>query len=148
VPGFALIALGLVGFAIALPGLTLRGVTFGAHTLLFASLAIVAGYQSILFAAFTKTFAIGEGLLPLDARMERWFRRIDLERGLIAGSGSAALGVFLLGVSVMRWRSVGYGPLDYASTMRIVVPGVTLALLGYQTVLSSFFLSILGLRRR
>ena len=80
--------------------------------------------------------------------MERWFRRIDLERGLIEAPDRAALGVFLLGVSVMRWRSVGYGPLDYASTMRIVVPGVTLALLGYQTVLSSFFLSILGLRRR
>jgi hypothetical protein len=32
--------------------------------------------------------------------------------------------------------------------MRWVIPGVTLTALGFQTVLSSFFFSILGLRRR
>jgi hypothetical protein len=32
--------------------------------------------------------------------------------------------------------------------MRVVVPGVTLSVLGYQTILSSFFLSLLGMRRR
>jgi hypothetical protein len=32
--------------------------------------------------------------------------------------------------------------------MRWVIPGVTLTTLGFQTVLSGFFLSILGLRRR
>ena len=48
-----------------MPGLTLGAVTFDAHTLLFfASLAILCGYQSILFAILTKTFAINEGLLP------------------------------------------------------------------------------------
>jgi hypothetical protein len=30
----------------------------------------------------------------------------------------------------------------------LVVPGVTLAALGFQTILSSFFVSILGMRRR
>jgi hypothetical protein len=42
----------------------------------------------------------------------------------------------------------GFGDLDYAHTMRLVVPGVTLTALGFQTVLSSFFVSILGLHRR
>jgi hypothetical protein len=32
--------------------------------------------------------------------------------------------------------------------MRWVIPGVTLAALGFQTILSAFFVSILGLRRR
>jgi hypothetical protein len=32
--------------------------------------------------------------------------------------------------------------------MRLVVPGATLTALGFQTVLSSFFMSVLGLRRR
>ena len=35
-----------------------------------------------------------------------------------------------------------------ADTMRVVVPGVTLAVLGYQTVLACFFISLLGMRRR
>ena len=32
--------------------------------------------------------------------------------------------------------------------MRLVVPGVTLTALGFQTVLSSFFISVLAMRRR
>jgi hypothetical protein len=32
--------------------------------------------------------------------------------------------------------------------MRVVVPGVTLVVLGYQGILSCFFLSLLGMRRR
>src|SRR4030095_4094070 len=83
VPGILLILLGIAGYVIAMPGLTLRGVTFDAHTLLFASLAIVCGYQSIAFAILTKTFAIGEGLLPEDPRMNRFFEFANLERGLI-----------------------------------------------------------------
>ena len=47
VPGMLLILLGMVGYGIAMPAMTLNGVTFDAHTLLFASLAILCGYQSI-----------------------------------------------------------------------------------------------------
>jgi hypothetical protein len=32
--------------------------------------------------------------------------------------------------------------------MRWVIPGVTLTAIGFQTILFSFFLSVLGLRRR
>ncbi len=63
-PGLVLIALGICGYALALPGLRLSGVTFDAHTLLFASLAILCGYQSISFGIFAQAFAIREGFLP------------------------------------------------------------------------------------
>ena len=62
------------------------GVNFDAHTLLFASLAVLSGYQSILFAVFTKAFAISEGLMPRDPRMERVLAVFRLEPALIAGS--------------------------------------------------------------
>lgn len=148
VPGFLLIAAGLAGYAAAMPRLVIRGITFDVHTLLFASLAIISGYQSVLFAVFTKVFAISEGLLPSDDRMERLFQRIDLEKGLAAGGLAMAAGMLLLGLAVEEWRAAGFGALDYVHTMRRVIPGVTLSTLGFQTILSSFFLSILGLRRR
>ena len=44
--------------------------------------------------------------------------------------------------------AVGFGNLDYPTTMRWVIPGATLTALGFQTLLSSFFVSILGMRRR
>lgn len=41
----------------------------------------------------------------------------------------------------------GFGPMDYSHNMRWVIPGTTLTALGFQTVLSSFFVSILGMKR-
>jgi glycosyltransferase involved in cell wall biosynthesis len=148
VPGLVLIILGLAGYAIAMPGVRLSGVTFDVHTLLFASLAILCGYQSLVFAILTKTFAISEGLLPEDRRINRFFELINLERGLIISVITLALGLALLLVAVNQWRLTNFGRLDYAQIMRIVVPGATLTALGFQTILSSFFVSILRMRRR
>jgi glycosyltransferase involved in cell wall biosynthesis len=147
-PGLVFALLGLVGYAVALPGLTIYGITFDAHTLLFSSLAIMMGYQSILFAICAKTFAINEGLLPRDERVDRFFKVIYLERGLAIGALAFLVGLILLSAAVLQWKSAHFGRLDYAVTMRWVIPGATLTALGFQTVLSSFFVSILGMKRR
>jgi len=147
-PGVLLILLGLAGYALAMPGMTVGGVTFDAHTLLFASLAILCGYQSTLFAIFAKTFAITEGLLPEDPKLNRFFQIVNLERGLLLASSALIVGLMLLLLAVNEWRVAGFGPLDYAKTMRLVVPGATLTALGFQTILSSFFVSVLGMHRR
>ena len=80
--------------------------------------------------------------------MARLFERVTLEKGLLAGGVALAAGLAFLLLAVNDWRVAGFGPLDYARTMRRVIPGMTLAMVGFQTVLSSFFLSILGLKRR
>jgi glycosyltransferase involved in cell wall biosynthesis len=147
-PGAGLILLGIIGYGIAMPGTTIGGITFDIHTLLFASLAILCGYQSILFALFTKTFAIGEGLLPADPHMDRFFEIVNLEKGLIIALTMLVVGLALLGIAINRWRLTQFGPLDYSEIMRFVIPGATLTALGFQTILSSFFASILGMRRR
>jgi len=147
-PGILLILLGLVGYGVALPGLRISGINFDVHTLLFASLAIICGYQSVLFAVMTKIFAISQGLLPEDRRMTRLFEIVNLERGLIAGAILMLIGLAFLAIAVAEWYGRHFGNLDYERTMRWVIPGVTLTALGFQTVLSSFFFSILGLRRR
>src|SRR5215475_10449738 len=147
IPGGVLVFLGMVGYAVAMPGLRLGSVTFDAHTLLFASSAILCGYQSILFAIFAKTFAISEGLMPEDPLMTQFYQVATLERGLIAASVGLIVGCGLLLAAVNQWRLVSFGNLDYAHTMRLVVPGVTITALAFQTILSSFFVSILGMRR-
>jgi len=147
-PGVFLILLGLLGYALALPGVTTIGVTFDAHTLLFSSLFVLLGYQSILFAVFTKTFAISEGLLPENRRMQRFYEIVNLERGLIVGVAALLIGVVLCFLAFNQWRLLHFGHLDYAHTMRYVIPGVTLTALGFQTILSGFFISILGMRRK
>lgn len=148
IPGLALILLGCLGFAIAMPGITLGQVRFDVHTLVFSSLFVLVGYESILFSVFTKIFAITEGLLPADPRLERLFKVLTLEKGLVVGAVSALVGAGLLLAAVNQWRVAGFGDLQYTQTMRWVIPGATFAVLGAQTILSSFFLSVLGLKRQ
>jgi glycosyltransferase involved in cell wall biosynthesis len=148
IPGAILIFMGMLGYAVAMPGLTIHGLTFDAHTLLFASLAILCGYQSVLFAIFSKTFAVSEGLMPADPGLTRFFKIMYLERGLLISCAGLFIGLGLLLAAVQEWRVVSFGQLDYAKTMRLVVPGATLTALSFQTILSSFFVSILGMRRR
>jgi hypothetical protein len=146
-PGCLLVLFGLLGYGLALPAVKVGVVTFDAHTLLFASLAMLLGYQSILFSIFAKTFAINEGLLPKDPQLDGFFKVMYLERGLILGLLGLLAGVSLLGAAVWQWWGANFGSLDYAKTMRWVIPGVTMTALGFQTILSSFFVSILGLKK-
>jgi glycosyltransferase involved in cell wall biosynthesis len=147
-PGLVLILLGIIGYGVAMPGVTLMGINFDVHTLQFASLAILCGYQSILFAIFAKTFAITEGLMPDDPSLKRFFELVNLEKGLIAGSAAMLIGIVLLVVTIAHWWKTGFGGLNYPQTMRWVIPGMMLTALGFQTILSSFFVSILGMRRK
>jgi glycosyltransferase involved in cell wall biosynthesis len=148
-PGAVLMLLGLAVGLWLVPGpRNIGGVTIDVHTMLYAALAIVIGFQAIVFAIFTKVFAISEGLLPDDPRLQRAFRYITLEVGLIVGSLLLLAGLAGSVYAYVNWGEHSFGPLNTSRTMRIVIPSVTSLTLGCQTVLSSFFLSILGLRRR
>jgi glycosyltransferase involved in cell wall biosynthesis len=148
-PGLGLMLLGTLLGAWLLPGpRTVAAVTFDVHTLLYAAVFVLLGFQAIAFAVFTKLFAISEGLHPPDPTLDRAFRYITLEVGLLAGTLLILAG---LGVSVYAvgfWQSRHFGPLDYAQTLRLVIPASLFLTLGGQTVFASFFLSVLGLRRK
>jgi glycosyltransferase involved in cell wall biosynthesis len=147
IPGALLILAGLTAYGLAMPSVPLGHVRLDVHTILVGSLAILCGYQAILFAIFAKIFAIAEGLLPDDTRIARLGRHVQLEHG-VAGGGIAFLaGMILIVLAFREWQAVSYGALDYSHTMRLVIPGVTIAAIGFQTVLSSFFMSVLAIKR-
>jgi glycosyltransferase involved in cell wall biosynthesis len=148
-PGIALFLLGAVVSVLLLPGPRIVGnVGFDVDTLLFAAMAILIGFQSIVFATFTKVFAISEGLLPEDARLSWLFRYVTLETGLIAGVLLILAGTGAWVAGFEYWRSHQFGALDPGKALRIVIPGVVSLTLGFQVILSSFFLSVLGMGRR
>lgn len=147
-PGFALMLLGIAGCAWLLPGpRVIDGIGFDVHTLLYAFVAVLLGFQLVAFAVFTKVFAISEGLLPRDPRMDRVFHYITLETGLIVGAVLLAVGIGGSIFAVSGWAVSSFGALDPSHMLRIVMPAVFALTLGTQIVFSSFFLSILGLRR-
>jgi glycosyltransferase involved in cell wall biosynthesis len=148
-PGLVLMFAGLIISARLLLGpQIIEGVSFDVHTLVYSALAILLGYQSVIFAFFTKLFAITEGLLPEDPRLDRLFKYVSLESGLSAGTAMIIGGIATSVYAVSIWKAHSFGALDPFHTLRIVIPAATLIALGSQTILSSFFLSVLGLRRR
>jgi len=147
-PGSLLMFIGCLFGAFLLPGpLNLGRVMLDIHTLLYAALAVIVGFQAIVFAVFTKVFAISEGLLPDDPRLNKAMDYITLEVGLLVGFGLVAGGLGASIYAVGYWDAHSFGPLDPTKTLRVVIPAVTSITLGCQILLSSFFLSILGLRR-
>jgi len=148
-PGIVLFVLGTAVSALLIPGPRIIGnVQFDINTLLFAAMAILIGFQSVVFAAFTKIFAISEGLLPEDPRLSRMFQYITLEVGLVVGILLVLAGTGAWGLGLEYWRMHHFGPLDPEKSLRIVIPGVVFFTLGFQIILSSFFLSVLGMARR
>jgi glycosyltransferase involved in cell wall biosynthesis len=148
-PGMVLMfAAGLLGLWLLAAPRTVGSITFDVHTLLYAASSVVLGFQAISFAIFTKLFAISEGLLPPDPTLNRLFRFITLEVGLVVGAILVLVGLGTSVFAVRFWETRHFGPLDYAQTMRIVIPAVLFLILGVQTIFASFFLSVLGLRRR
>jgi glycosyltransferase involved in cell wall biosynthesis len=148
-PGVAMLALGTAIMLWLLPGPQAVGsVTFDYHTLLFGAMSILIGFQSINFAAFAKVFAIAGHLVPPDPTINRVFRYITLETGLILGTLLILAGAAIWIFGLSYWKSRHFGPLDPEKTLRIVIPGFVSLTLGVEIVLSSFFLSVLGMARR
>jgi hypothetical protein len=59
----------------------------------------------------------------------------------------ALTGATLIGGVALQWATGGFGSLDYASTMRAVIPGTGLIALAFQFAASSFLLSVLRMAR-
>jgi glycosyltransferase involved in cell wall biosynthesis len=147
-PGLAMLAVGLLLSAILLRGpLYVAGLRLDIHTLLVAGFLALIGYQLVLFAVFTKIFAIRTGFHPPHPVLETMFRYVTLEVGVAVGALMALTGLIALVLAVASWGAVGFGLLDPSLTMREVIPAVVLLALGTQTVFASFFISILSIDR-
>jgi hypothetical protein len=142
-PGLFLMAIGTVGYALALPQMRVLGAALDVHTLMVASLSGLLGWQCILLAALARIFAGREGLMSLHPKLER----ITVEHGILFGFVSISLGTLLIGIVVVQWWRANFGSLDYPHTMRLVVPGVTLFAIGFQTLMASMLASVLRMHR-
>jgi glycosyltransferase involved in cell wall biosynthesis len=148
-PGVALLSGGVIVGAVLETGPKRIGsVTFDIHTLLLAGFACLIGFQLVVFAVFTKVFAMERGFHPPSARYYAMFDHVKLETGLAVGALMFAAGVIGLVAAVLSWGAIGFGSLDPRLTMREIIPAAVLLTLGVQTVFASFFLSILGMDDR
>ena len=76
------------------------------------------------------------------------YRYVTLEVGLVIGALLIGIGAAMWVVGLNYWKSHSFGPLDPDEALRIIISGLVSLTLGFQIVLSSFFISVLGMRRR
>jgi len=145
-PSMATMAVGLAGIAWLLPGpRTVGRATFDVHSLLCAGVLVVIGHLGAMLAMAAKAFSAREGLTRLAPSTERGIRLLSFENSLILGLVIGAAGVVGILASVLQWGRVQFGPLDPSATMRALVPSLMALLIGTQTVLGGFLLSVLHL---
>ncbi|MDQ3118693.1 MAG: glycosyltransferase family 2 protein [Verrucomicrobiota bacterium] len=146
IPGIALLVVGLLVWAVLLPGpISVLSITFDYHTLLYSAAAIVLGYQSILLFAFAKLMAVETGLHPPSTRFRFLEDRKTLERFVISGLSLGLVGLVLGLGATSKWVETGLGELDSALANRLVICSVLFLLLGGQTVLAGFFFGLFNL---
>lgn len=147
IPGILLMAIGLsLSAMLIVTPIKIGAVTLDVHTLLYSSGMLLCGFQFAVFYGFTKVFAVTHRLLPRSHRFDSLFRYINLEKGLILGALMILTGIGLSCYGLQLWSNQDFGKLEARNTLRVIIPAVTIIILGVQTVLFSFFFSILGLK--
>lgn len=146
-PGLTLFVVGLLGMAWLLPHpRTVDGVSFDVHSLLYASLAVTVGFQSIQFWIFAKVYRMREGVAPWSDKFDALISLVTFKVGLMSAFFLFFLGLGLGIYALASWRIAGLGVLHPTETMRLVIPSATAILLAAQMIYGAFFLSILELR--
>jgi len=143
-PGLFLFCVGAIAQAAILTGPVVVGrVVLDIHTMLYAGGAMILGVEMVFFSMFVKTAAAAQGMLPAGSNFRRFLANFTLERGLILGAAIALAGFILAGYSLSIWVSAGFSEIDPRHVMRVVIPSLTLSIVGVEILFSSFVLYFL-----
>lgn len=112
------------------------------HPLFYSSLAILLGYQLIIFAGFSKIYSITH-LGDSDKTLEKLFAYLNIEKGILFGILLFGSGALIFGSILYSWISSGLGALN---EIKNSIVALTLLVIGIQTIFSSFMFSIVGIK--
>ncbi|MBP7510482.1 MAG: glycosyltransferase family 2 protein [Bacteroidia bacterium] len=149
-PGVFLMFLGVFMSALIVQGPVdmFNQVYFDTNTLLYAGAFIIVGYQAVSFGIFTRAYAVQVGFLPEKDSLTKATQLVSMELGLVIGLLVLFAGMGGTFYSLYVWEESNFGQLDYSKILRIVIPSVVAIILGLQTILSSFFLSVLSVNKK
>jgi len=140
IPGVLLMTFGLTGQLFLLPGNAAVGSQrLGLHFVVLATLMTVLGYMTLMFGVFTKAYARLRKSTYTDGTLHWLDRHFSLERGLVAGVGTFAVGFVVDAYLLVDWLSRNQGEYD---ALRPALLALTLMMVGAMTAFGSFFLSL------
>jgi glycosyltransferase involved in cell wall biosynthesis len=143
IPGFIL-GMGILFLSLKGPFLFL-GHYWDMHLMIFAGVLCILSYQILNLGLYAHTYAIKQRFLKYDAFMLFFQRHFSLEKGLLIGAILFFLGLAINFVIFLEWFFKDFGALY---RIRESILAMTLLVIGVQTMFSSFFISLLFLKRK
>jgi len=146
VPGGLGFVLGIFLQALLLKGpFMFLGHLWETHLAVFAGILSLLSYQLIHLGIYAHTFAVGQGFLKEDRFSAFLQRHFNLEKWLLTGFLIFCVGIAIDLSIFVEWLSHDFGALF---RIRESIFAMTLLVIGLQTIFSSFFISLLSLKRR
>ncbi|MBK6559823.1 MAG: glycosyltransferase family 2 protein [Comamonadaceae bacterium] len=146
IPGIFLAGGGFFGMAMLAGGpRTLGPMGLDVHSMLYFSAAVIIGAQLVQFALLVKWIAVVAGIVREPAWVTQARHHTSVEFGLIVGALVFFAGLAWSLALVSAWRTTGFSALDPQSTMRSVIPAVTMMALGVQAAASALLAGALQL---
>lgn len=144
-PGIILFSIGLISMAtIYFTKINFAGIQLVVHPIFVSSLLVIIGYQLILFAGFAKSYAMTH-LGEKNVFLEKVFKKISIDIAVVFGFLAMAFGFIIYFLILLRWINSNFGSLN--ETKNAII-GLTLIVLGVQTIASSFMISIISIKER
>ncbi len=143
IPGIILFLMGALSmFWFYFGSPNIFGIKLIYYPMFLSSFLTIVGYQLIFFSAFAKIYLMNH-LKEKDPFLEKTFEYITIERASIMGAILLLLGMLFWSLIIIKWINSGFGELH---EIKISVVALTFAIIGIQTIFSSFMLSMLSIR--
>ena len=144
VPGFLVLLAGLLLVIALYPGpIWTPWHTFDVHFMVLGSVLAILGYQIINLGLFAKAISFTRDFVVRDEFIVRFYQVFTLEKGIYLGLVLLLIGLVLNGLVLYSWIRTHFGPLQQ---MREALVGMTFIVLGFQTIFSSFLLSMVRIK--
>ncbi len=146
IPGMLGFILGLFILLLLSPGPFLfLGRYWDIHLMVFSSVISILSFQVLNLGIYAHTFAINQGFLRYDKFTIFFQRHFNLEKGIFLGAILFFLGLLINVLIFGEWFFQNFGSLY---RIRESILAMTLLVIGLQTIFSSFFISLLIIKRK
>lgn len=113
------------------------------HSFIATGTLMYIGINMISFAAITRVYAYYSGLLPITPKFFSLLKFINLEQGLGVGFTTLFIGVAIMTRAILL--SDNFTQIGFDTSVRLVFGGSLAFVAGWQIILTSFALSMLGI---
>ena len=144
---------GMIGFILGMLTLLLlargpflfMGRSWDLHAMIFSSVLCILSYQILNLGVYAHSYAIAQGFIKSDSLTGFFQRRFSLEKGILLGALLFLFGMIINILIFIEWFSHNFGALY---RIRESILAMTFLVIGLQTIFSSFFISLLFLKRK